>query len=78
MTLAYYRSPIIPDSLQTTLGLTIVNALTQQIRGTIDFSSDGGMEIKITFPERSRQRSSAKGKAQVLVVEDEAIVAEDD
>tara|TARA_B100000315_G_scaffold10371_1_gene9999 strand:- start:310 stop:3903 length:3594 start_codon:yes stop_codon:yes gene_type:complete len=36
----------------TTLGLTIVNALAQQIRGAIDLSSDGGSEIKITFPAK--------------------------
>jgi PAS domain S-box-containing protein len=45
----------------TTLGLTIVNALAQQIKGAIDFSSVGGSEIKITFPAAMRPREVGNG-----------------
>ena len=34
----------------SSLGLTIVNALTGQLDGDIDFSPGGGLEICITFP----------------------------
>jgi PAS domain S-box-containing protein len=44
----------LPDGLDIqqlkTLGLTIVNALAQQISGAIDLSSQGGSRISITFP----------------------------
>ena len=34
----------------TSLGLTIVNALTEQLGGAINFTRNGGSEVKITFP----------------------------
>ena len=37
-------------SRPSSLGLTIVNALTGQIGGTIHLSRNGGSEISITFP----------------------------
>ncbi len=44
----------LPQDLDTmhpsSLGLTIVNALTGQLGGTIDLGRNGGTEISITFP----------------------------
>ena len=37
----------------STLGLTIVNALIGQLKGTIDLGSDGGCKISITFPAKA-------------------------
>ena len=34
----------------STLGLTIVNALTDQLGGTIGMSRNDGCEVHITFP----------------------------
>ena len=34
----------------STLGLTIVNALTDQLGGTIGMSRNDGYEVHITFP----------------------------
>ncbi len=39
-------------SRPSSLGLTIVNALTGQLGGTIDLGSNGGSEISITFPAK--------------------------
>ena len=39
-------------SRPSSLGLTIVNALTGQLGGTIDISRNGGSEISITFPAK--------------------------
>ena len=36
----------------SSLGLTIVNALTGQLGGTIDLGRNGGSEISITFPAK--------------------------
>jgi len=36
----------------SSLGLTIVNALTGQIGGTIELGSNGGCEVSITFPAK--------------------------
>jgi len=40
----------------STLGLTIVDALTGQLGGTIKFSRNGGSEVQITFPEIAARR----------------------
>ncbi len=37
-------------SRPSSLGLTIVNALTGQLNGAIDLGRNGGTEIRITFP----------------------------
>ena len=44
----------LPENLDishpSSLGLTIVNALTGQLNGAIDLMRNGGTEISITFP----------------------------
>ena len=46
----------LPEDLDIThassLGLTIVNALTGQLGGAIDLGRNGGTEISITFPAK--------------------------
>ena len=39
-------------SRPSSLGLTIVNALTGQLGGAIDLGGNGGSEISITFPAK--------------------------
>ena len=39
-------------SRPSSLGLTIVNALTRQLDGTIDLGRNGGSEVSITFPAK--------------------------
>ncbi len=39
-------------SRSSSLGLTIVNALTGQLGGTIDLVHSGGCEVRITFPTK--------------------------
>ncbi len=39
-------------SCPSSLGLTIVNALTGQLGGTIDLGRNGGTEVRIIFPTK--------------------------
>ena len=42
------------DIAPSSLGLTIVNALTGQLGGTISLDRNGGPEISITFPAHKK------------------------
>ena len=55
----------IPEGLDishpSSLGLTIVNALTGQLGGNIDISRNGGSEVRITFPVTGESQNCTTG-----------------
>ena len=57
------------------LGLQLVNALTHQIEGIITINNDKGIQFEIVFPNQNWPRTMAT--VNIMVVEDESIVAKD-